>query len=392
MRQVRCGALAVVLLIGSAGVAHGSGDAAPKPLGTFPICETSAARVIACDGETAHTRCVIVGDNEIPDRLFVFSVNGDGELTDHRELAFKFATPDVQKIDDIEALEVGADGVLVFGSHSRKSFKPDADQHCQVDGGRLAFAQLQRHGAELRGTAVKTNKEAWRGLLTAAGCSAQLIATAPGDAASRALAQQACAAIADADAHAEQDPAACSRAFNIEGVVSVPGPGGAAPRVWVGLRSPVVDGKAVLLRLHDLSRLQFDGIALIALDGFGVRDLAYARGALWVLAGPMADEEVAGSLWSVPADDVTSGAELHGVLAPGIAALPAFAEGLAIDAPSGDAFVIVDGDAGKGSGSPPACKTAAGQVLRHLPTGSTQPAAPLPTAGGPHAARLPAGR
>jgi hypothetical protein len=251
-----------------------------------------------------------------------------------------------------------------------------------VDGGRLTFARLQRQGNELRGAGVKTDKDTWGELLRRPACETRLIALPPGQQAAQSLAEKACAAIADADAHAEQDEDACSRAFNIEGVASVPGPDGATARIWVGLRSPLVDGKAVLLRLRDLTKLQFDGIALVDLGGFAVRDLAAARGALWVLAGPMADEAAAGSVWTVPVKDVTNGAQLSGRRETEFAPLPPFAEGLAIDSVKGDAFVIIDGDTGDGLGTPPTCTTDAGQVLRHLPTASSPTPAPPPAATG----------
>ena len=380
----RFGVISLLVLITSAASAQGSADTPAKTLGTFPICEPSAARLVPCGAGSGGTRCVVVADNEISDKLFLFTIDKDGVLKDPKQLPLGLTSPEVKKIDDIEALEIGPDGVLVFGSHSRKSFKPEEAKHCQRDGGRLTFAQLQLQDGVLRGPAVKTDTQMWQKTLTAAGCSTRLIAIPSGER-GQTLAQKACEAIADADTRAETDPAACSRAFNIEGVVSLPGFDGSAPRIWIGLRAPLVDGKAVLLRLHDLTHLEFDGIAMLAIEGFGVRDLAYARGSLWVLAGPMADELVPGSVWSVPASAVASGAELVGHRETSIGELPAFAEGLAIDELNGDAFIVVDGDAGKRSIASPVCTTAALQLLRHLPAAAAPTEAPMPVAPHPSA-------
>ena len=62
-----------------------------------------------------------------------------------------------------------------------------------------------------------------------------------------ALAREVCAALLQAERQAS--PARCET-FNIEGAVGVPNESG-ADRLWLGLRSPLVEGHAVLLRLAE---------------------------------------------------------------------------------------------------------------------------------------------
>jgi hypothetical protein len=61
----------------------------------------------------------------------------------------------------------------------------------------------------------------------------------------------------------------------------------------VGLRAPLVDGKAVLVRHKaGLKALEFDAARLVDLNGWGIRDLTYANGWVWGLSGPVQDDEV----------------------------------------------------------------------------------------------------
>ncbi len=58
--------------------------------------------------------------------------------------------------------------------------------------------------------------------------------------------------------------------------------------LWLGLRSPLVEGKALLLRMSGDPRsiLEVAGMTSLDLDGFGVRELVPWRNGLLVLAGP----------------------------------------------------------------------------------------------------------
>lgn len=76
-------------------------------------------------------------------------------------------------------------------------------------------------------------------------------------------------------------------AFNIEGLAA--GPGGS---LWIGLRNPIPEGKAMLLRLLNPAQMVFDGAsprfgpsAQLELGGLGVRDLLGEGERLLILAG-----------------------------------------------------------------------------------------------------------
>ncbi|MDX2170515.1 MAG: DUF3616 domain-containing protein, partial [Deltaproteobacteria bacterium] len=355
--------LLLVLATTAAAVESVAPVAAPQTLGTFPACETSAVRWLACAPGADH-RCAIVGDNELLGKdevpagqprtnLFGFEQTPDGLLAKQQPMTLVLAN--AKKIDDIEAIEALDGTLLVFGSHSRKSFK----RQCEIDKDRLAFAVLERSGSTLKGTVVLTPPDQWSTMLSDGGCREQLITVASADPA-HAMADQICQTIAAAHAAATQTEQDCSRAFNIEGVVALPDTNG-VPRVWVGLRSPLVGAKAVLLRLHDLTALRFDAVALVDLGGSGVRDLAYARDALWLLGGPMGDAQTPGTLWRVTASELTNGASPAATRVTSVDPLPPFSEGLTIDDASGEMLVVVDGELGTGT-----CTTPAQQLRRTL--------------------------
>ena len=76
--------------------------------------------------------------------------------------------------------------------------------------------------------------------------------------------------------------------MNVEGAVAVPDASG-KPRIWLGLRAPLVGKRAVLLRVAPLGatkqRLTFDDIATIDLGGQGIRELTSSEGWIWGIAG-----------------------------------------------------------------------------------------------------------
>lgn len=161
-----------------------------------------------------------------------------------------------------------------------------------------------------------------------------------------------CATITTAERQAQQSAGTSSKAkceqaspFNAEGALAVPG--STEPRIWIGLRAPLLAVHpsdpahrqlAVLLRLKNLDAFTADRIALLDLDGRGVRDLAYADGEVWVIAGPSADSEEPFQLRHFPAAALDGSAVIGTVRARD---LPTSSEGLAIQGQK--AFVVIDG-------------------------------------------------
>lgn len=324
--------------------------AAAAPLGG--VCEASAARFVACpagfDGGAAA--CLLVADDEIGDRLFLHALGADGlPAPTARAIPLTTAAGPTQ-IGDIEALEV-ADGVVwVVGSHGRRAWSGkraagDAKQ-CRIDGDRLSvFRGSWPPEAALegiRGVRIETRKKKWRQKLGSK-CRTGLFDLALLDLRGRRLAAAACSRFAELEAGASADPDRCAASFRIEGAAVIPDRGGAG-RLWLGLRSPTLQGKAVLLRWKEGDELAFDGIALLDLGaGRGVRDLARAGGELRVIAGPAGEAPGGGfEQMAVAIDALESGAVLT---ARAVAVLPAHAEGLAV-APRGERILVVtDGKA-----------------------------------------------
>ena len=161
-----------------------------------------------------------------------------------------------------------------------------------------------------------------------------------------------CAAIARAESEAST-PEGCQGGLNIEGAVALPD-----GRVWLGLRSPLVEGSAVMLRLVDslvdVAALRFDAVALVPLKDRGVRSLTMDADRVYGIAGPVADGDEGFALWSTPVGAIVPGSWL-GVTQG--AELPGSSEGLVLD---GDRVVVViDGAEG-------ATNTACRQESRQL--------------------------
>jgi hypothetical protein len=104
--------------------------------------------------------------------------------------------------------------------------------------------------------------------------------------------------------------------MNVEGAVTVPDVSG-KPRIWLGLRAPLVDKRAVLLRVASLGEnsqpLTFDDIATIDLGGKGIRELASSEGWIWGMAGCVPDCTEPSHLWRVKTEALKTGAAITGV-------------------------------------------------------------------------------
>ena len=180
-----------------------------------------------------------------------------------------------------------------------------------------------------------------------------------------------CAAIAAAEKAADAvagDKSQCAGdVMNVEGAVAVPDASG-KPRIWLGLRAPLVGKRAVLLRVAPLGtttqRLTFDDIATIDLGGKGIRELTISEGWIWGIAGCVPDCSEPSHLWRVKADALRSGAAIASVEFVKGGELPPGAEGLVIQSAAKRAIVLVDGDKGDVKGH---CATAAQQLTVTLP-------------------------
>lgn len=135
--------------------------------------------------------------------------------------------------------------------------------------------------------------------------------------------------------------------INIEGAVGLP-----SGRVWLGLRAPLVDGHAVMVRLHpDNDRFQFDQALLVDLAGQGIRELSYdpTRNRIWVIAGPPLDSPDAFKLWHIPLAELLLRQTTDAVFKPlpREGALDTSSEAMAVL--GSRAWVLVDGNAARGN-------------------------------------------
>lgn len=343
-----------------------------RSLGGYPVCEASAAIVLECpeqedkDKDEKTMRCLLVGDNEINDRLFLFEIDEDRSpplLVERREIYLGNRSENEGfKISDIEALtKSGTDKIAVYGSHSRSS-------KCEKKKKRHRFAESKLVAARISGnsdTPVKSTKLKCEKLFK--------------DKKDK-LVEKLCKRIVDADEKAEvieesvkdaaktSEPSrffdlqvACSvlPTLNLEAAAAVKGSDG-EERIWVGLRSPLIDGKAVLLRKDKETKFKFDAIALIELSGHGIRDLAFKSNKLWGIAGPSYDSNREHRLWHIDANLLKDGAELRPTVKR---ELPSYSEGLAIL--NGKAFVLIDGSDDEDS-NPMVCRAPSEYIVIDL--------------------------
>jgi hypothetical protein len=310
-------------------------------LGEFPLCEGSSATIVPCPG--GQGKCLLVGDNEQRKDLFGFPIL-DGAVTRAEQQQIPLRTD--EELSDIEALvALPGDRVLVMGSHSRNT-------KCEAKKKRRRFVELTLPGDETALIPVVNSKKIK--------CSRLFDGPPSSDAAF----QAACAAIDDAeerageletrleqgDINADAAKAECDQIlpFNAEGAVAVGE--GDTTRVWVGLRAPLVaelpnDSEhrdlAILVRMKRRDAWTFDRVALLDLDGRGIRELAAYGKHIWVIAGPAGDRRAPFQLRRFAATALDSAqvitSELIEVLLPS-------SEGLVI---AGDqAYVVIDGDSG----------------------------------------------
>ncbi|MCB1036017.1 MAG: DUF3616 domain-containing protein [Acidobacteria bacterium] len=293
-------------------------DLPPVPVLLAPraMCEASAALLAPWDADL-----ILVADNEVEEQLYAFEVE-DGALRPKVVLAM----PAGDRPRDIEALAQVGDSVLVVGSHSR-----GGPCEAKPKRRRLRFLGARTDGTlEARG--VIDSGELWPQAMASQTACLGILFTDP----SPALSQEVCEALRSAEA--DSTPDSC-RTFNVEGAF-----GTEDQRVWLGLRAPLVDGRAVLLRLtQGLDELRFDRVVLLDLEGRGVRELSLAGPTVFGLAGPEIDAELPFALFSIPLADLEAANLASAELTPSILRrdLPTSSEGLALH--GSHAYVTTDG-------------------------------------------------
>lgn len=284
-------------------------------LGTWPLCEASAALVAPWDPSV-----VLVADNEVHSEIFAFSAEEGGRLTGQRSVALPPGAP-----RDIEALASVGDSVLVVGSFSR-------NKRCEVKRKRQRMMVVQWREGRLEATrsvdgAAALNEAA----RSVSSCLSRLFGSEriPG-------AREVCAALVGAE-KAAQAGTSCDT-MDVEGAVAVDG-----ERVWLGLRRPLSEGRAILLRLAPpLESFRFDRVALVDLQGRGVRELTREGDRIWGIAGPTADSREPFRLFSFPAAEL--GQQLRPTVRLDPRLLPTSSEGLVLAADR--LTVVIDGDEG----------------------------------------------
>ncbi len=316
-------------------------------LGGAPVCEASTILRVPC--HTGAADCWLVGDNEVRTQLFLYGMADDGrpDTASREAVVISPVLAPEDEISDIEALARFADGeVLVYGSHSR-------NKDCKVRPNRRRYVglRLERENGAIvarpgRIGFVSSGKTIdW----------ARVFGGSPqGDSPQGELARV-LRAVSEGDARA--DTGDCSASFDIEGAV-VSHPEG-VEHVWLGLRAPLVDGYAVLVR-HDVDAggLRFSEARLLDLGGAGVRGLARgrSRGKNWIYglsAAPGGRESDRFALWRFPEAVLSDPAPAGPVAVEILAPVAARSEGVAAHQlrrpPPGDpgtAIVVQDGDEG----------------------------------------------
>ena len=315
-------------------------NATPVTLGKYPVCEPSAVVKVTCPELGGN--CLLVGDNEQNEALFLYKVSSNGlDSNRQRELALE------KKISDIEAIaKLDDNKVLIFGSHSRNS-------KCEVKTKRQRFLQAKLSGNQLEtiGELVKSPQINSKVLFGELDLNNNKVLSMVSRAIDEAEKKADEAMILNTD---DQRKKACqeANAFNAEGAVTVPH-NSSVSKVWIGLRSPLVSqpslNYAILLRMANpdkYDKYQFDGAALLDLEGRGIRELTFAHNWIWGIAGGPKDGQDNFKLWRISAESLKP----NTILKPEIVRvsedgkLPPSSEGLAIVDET--AYVLIDGDSG----------------------------------------------
>lgn len=297
-------------------------------LGKYPVCEPSAVVKITCPDSQAN--CLLVGDNEVKNSLFLYSLNSEKLNSDsQRELS-----ADNLEISDIEAItSLDKDTVLILGSHSRNS-------QCEIKKNRQRVAKVRILSYRLEPTSevLQTSKIESKILFDSIDIAKNKILQAVSN---RINAAEQAADLAKGNKKACQK----ANAFNAEGVVAIPSKASVST-VWIGLRSPLVSIKqknfAILLRMKSLDKSQFDQVALLDLEGRGIRELTLAGNTIWGIAGGPEDGKNNFIFWKFPVSSLKPSAFIKPEI---YRSLPPSSEGLAIW--DSKMYVLIDGERGE---------------------------------------------
>ena len=336
----------VTLVMLAAAPAHADTKVLKEPPGDSDkaMCETSAALRLPCGEED----CLLVGDNEVRDRLFQFPItNQDLDPQGGKQLKLGSV-----EISDIESLvNLGSNRILVLGSHSR-------NKRCDPKKNRRRFLVVERSGDGIKpvGKTVQGKKIKCERLLGSATDDSDILkAVCTSIDETEEQANSVFNALETAGEAATEEACGKAAPFNIEGAVAIPAAD--RPEVWVGLRGLLVQSEngegtrrfAVMLRMKDQEKLSFDAAALVDLGGFVIRELTLAGGWVWGIGGPPEDSTVAFKLWRFPIRSLAPDATIR---PESLGELPTSSEGLS---PLGStAFVVIDGDQSGDSCADPA--------------------------------------
>ena len=337
MREPLASGLAVLVTVAQLACAPGAPAEVLADLGGYPLCEASAAQIVACAASESG-RCLVVGDNEVRDSLFSFPLSAALEPLAPRRtipLASVLRGTGDGELSDIEALARRTSGeLIVVGSHSR-------NRSCERRKKRRRWLGLTLSGAIARPGEIPLIATAKREPLEAA------FGRHPSG-----LLARVARAVREGEIAAERGD--CRAAFNAEGAVVVDG-----DALWWGLRSPLVDGHAVLLRTDLAAReLRFVDARLLSLGGAGVRALEVFAGQVYGLSAEGESEGGRHVLWRFPVEALSHGRSPIEVARLSSAAPNA--EGLGVV--EGRAIVVTDGDQGSGR-----CEAPAGFEVLALP-------------------------
>ncbi|BAU63806.1 hypothetical protein STA3757_11740 [Stanieria sp. NIES-3757] len=298
-----------------------------EELGAYPFCEPSALIKINCPNQDGN--CLLVGDNEVNDSVFVYPIDSEKFNSDTQQIiAF-----DNFKIKDLEAIaSLNNHQLILFGSHSRNT-------KCSVKKSRKRFvvAEIVRNRLKpLKQVEAKFKLNSQKLFSKDIINQNKII---------QAVSQAIDSAEQAADL-AEGNFELCQQinSFNIEGVVAISNSSN-TNNVWVGLRSPLVKFQeknwAILLHLKNLNQFQFDVVALLDLQGRGIRELTFNNNFIWGIAGGPEDDLDNFFLWNFPVELLQANPTIEPKI---IKSLPSFVEGLAIV--DSKAYFVIDGDLG----------------------------------------------